>query len=81
MADFLPRQRSNRSSPDTHTGGALPVEEIVDRVSSMGFSKDQVRATMLRMADNGQSPDLNAVLDKLTNGGDIIQPQGIWREQ
>jgi hypothetical protein len=44
----------------------------------MGFSKDQVRAVVRRLTENGQSVDLNIVLDKLMNGGGDVQPQKGW---
>ncbi|CAM8902035.1 unnamed protein product [Rhodiola kirilowii] len=46
----------------------VPVDDVVDKVTSMGFSREQVRATVRRLTENGQSVDLNIVLDKLMNG-------------
>jgi len=56
----------------------VPIDEIIEKVSSMGFSKDQVRAVVRRLTENGQSVDLNIVLDKLMNGGGDVQPQKGW---
>lgn len=46
----------------------LSIDEVIDKVAVMGFSKDQVRAVVRRLTENGQSVDLNIVLDKLMNG-------------
>ncbi|KAJ7271440.1 hypothetical protein O6H91_21G029600 [Diphasiastrum complanatum] len=53
------------------------VDDVVEKVAAMGFSRDQARAVIRRLAENGQSADLNVVLDKLTNGGEA-QPQRGW---
>lgn len=55
----------------------MPLDDVVDKVSSMGFSRDLVRATVRKLTENGQSVDLNVVLDKLMNDGEI-QPQKGW---
>lgn len=46
----------------------VPVDEVIDKVASMGFGRDQVRATVRKLTENGTSVDLNVVLDKLMNG-------------
>lgn len=57
----------------------MPIDDVVDKVATMGFSREQVRATVRRLTENGQSVDLNIVLDKLMNdGGEMIQPQKGW---
>ncbi|KAL3322670.1 hypothetical protein AABB24_039984 [Solanum stoloniferum] len=58
---------SGSSSP--RTGNRVPIDDVVDKVTNMGFPRDQVRATVRRLTENGQSVDLNVVLDKLMNGG------------
>lgn len=58
---------SGSSSP--RTGNRVPIDDVVDKVTNMGFPRDQVRATVQRLTENGQSVDLNVVLDKLMNGG------------
>ncbi|KAK1280810.1 hypothetical protein QJS04_geneDACA002765 [Acorus gramineus] len=45
----------------------VPIDDIVDKVVTMGFSREQVRGTVRRLTENGQSVDLNVVLDKLMN--------------
>ena len=55
------------SGPNVSTS-KMPVDKVVDDVSAMGFSKDDVRAVIKRLAESGQSVDLNVVLDKLMNG-------------
>ncbi|PSS35240.1 Pollen-specific leucine-rich repeat extensin-like protein [Actinidia chinensis var. chinensis] len=54
----------------------VPIDDVVDKLSTMGFTKDQVRATVRKLIDNGQSVDLNVVLDKLNDGEG--QPQRHW---
>lgn len=58
------------SSAGGSTGNRVPVDDVVDKVSTMGFSREQVRATVRKLTENGQSVDLNVVLDKLMNGGE-----------
>lgn len=58
------------------TGGRVPVDDIVDKVATMGFPRDHVRATVRKLTENGQSVDLNAVLDRLMNDGEVQPPRG-----
>lgn len=58
-------------------GNRVPIDDVVDKVMTMGFPRDQVRATVRKLTENGQSVDLNIVLDKLMNDGDV-QPQKGW---
>jgi hypothetical protein len=69
---------SGPSGPAPLSTNRVPIDEIIEKVSSMGFSKDQVRAVVRRLTENGQSVDLNIVLDKLMNGGGDVQPQKGW---
>lgn len=55
----------------------MPIDDVVDKVVTMGFSRDQVKAIVRTLTENGQSVDLNVVLDKLMNDGEI-QPQKGW---
>ncbi|KAL3813812.1 hypothetical protein ACJIZ3_015080 [Penstemon smallii] len=55
----------------------VPIDDVVDKVTNMGFSRDQVRATVRKLTENGQAVDLNIVLDKLMNDGDG-QAQRSW---
>ncbi|XWS30385.1 hypothetical protein CRYUN_Cryun24cG0112900 [Craigia yunnanensis] len=57
-------------------GNRVPVDDVVDKVTSMGFPRDHVRATVRKLTENGQSVDLNVVLDKLMNDSDIQPPRG-----
>eukprot|EP00262_Sarcandra_glabra_P018630 TRINITY_DN6766_c0_g1_i1.p1 TRINITY_DN6766_c0_g1~~TRINITY_DN6766_c0_g1_i1.p1 ORF type:complete len:545 (+),score=99.73 TRINITY_DN6766_c0_g1_i1:233-1867(+) len=59
------------------TGNRVPIDDVVDMVTTMGFSREQVRATVRKLTENGQSVDLNVVLDKLMNDGEV-QPQKGW---
>ncbi|KAG8384856.1 hypothetical protein BUALT_Bualt04G0161900 [Buddleja alternifolia] len=60
------------------SGNKVPIDDVVDRVTNMGFSRDQVRATVRRLTENGQAVDLNIVLDKLMNDGDGQIPRGFF---
>ncbi|KAK2988747.1 hypothetical protein RJ640_027986, partial [Escallonia rubra] len=59
------------------TGNRVPIDDVVDRVTNMGFPRDQVRAMVRKLTENGQSVDLNVVLDKLMNDGEG-NPQRGW---
>lgn len=63
-------------SGSTGTGGRVSVDDVVDKVATMGFPRDHVRATVRKLTENGQSVDLNAVLDKLMNDGEVQPPRG-----
>ncbi|XP_020599390.1 proline-rich receptor-like protein kinase PERK10 [Phalaenopsis equestris] len=60
------------------TGNRVAVDDVVDKVATMGFSREQVRATVRKLTENGQSVDLNVVLDKLMNDGEVHQPAKGW---
>lgn len=47
----------------------VPFDDVVNTVTSMGFSKDEVRSTVKKLTENGQTVDLNVVLDKLMIDG------------
>lgn len=73
----LPTASNIGGSSSSGSGNRVPVDDVIDRVTAMGFSRDQVRATVRKLTENGQSVDLNVVLDKLMNDGEI-QPQRGW---
>ena len=56
------------SSTSGSSGNRVPLDDVVEKVATMGFSTEQVRATVRRLTENGQNVDLNVVLDKLMNG-------------
>lgn len=60
------------------SGNRVPIDDVVDKVTNMGFSKEQVRATVRKLTENGQSVDLNVVLDKLMNDGVEGGPPRGW---
>ncbi|CAN4079208.1 unnamed protein product [Withania somnifera] len=62
------------SSPGS--GNRVPIDDVVDKVTNMGFPRDHVRATVRRLTDSGQAVDLNTVLDKLMNDGEVQPPRG-----
>ncbi|XP_011046206.1 PREDICTED: uncharacterized protein LOC105140870 [Populus euphratica] len=51
------------------SGNRRPVDDVIDNVAAMGFHRDLVRETVIKLMENGQSVDLNAVLDKLMKSG------------
>lgn len=65
-------------SSSAGTGNRVSIDDVVSKVASMGFPREQVRAAVQKLTENGQSVDLNAVLDKLMNdgGGEFHQQRG-----
>lgn len=59
------------------TSSHMPIEKVVDDVASMGFPRDKVRSVVRKLTENGQSVDLNVVIDKLMNGGGDAPQQGM----
>ena len=57
-----PREQAQVSS------NRVPIEKVVEDVSAMGFTRQAVRDVVRRLTENGQSVDLNIVLDQLMNG-------------
>ncbi|XWS44146.1 hypothetical protein CRYUN_Cryun15aG0019500 [Craigia yunnanensis] len=57
-------------------GNRVPLDDVVDKVISMGFPRDLVTATVRKLTENGQSVDLNVVLDKLMNDSELQPPRG-----
>ncbi|OMO69371.1 hypothetical protein COLO4_29093 [Corchorus olitorius] len=57
-------------------GNRVPLDDVVDKVTTMGFPRDHVRATVRKLTENGQSVDLNVVLDKLMNDSEVQPPRG-----
>lgn len=71
-AKIVPYALPTASSVDSEfgsggTGTKVPVDDVVNQVTAMGFRRDLVRATVKRLTENGKSVDLNLVLDKLMN--------------
>ena len=64
------------ASGSSGSGNRVPVDDVIDKVATMGFPRDHVRATVRKLTENGQSVDLNIVLDKLMNEGDGQPPRG-----
>ena len=42
--------------------------QVIDDVSTMGFSRHEVKEVVLDLMNKGQSVDLNVVLDRLMHG-------------
>lgn len=76
-AQILPQAAPTSSGSGGSSGTRVAIDDVVEKVATMGFSRDQVRATVRKLTENGQSVDLNVVLDKLMNDGEI-QPQKGW---
>ncbi|KAF0925895.1 hypothetical protein E2562_018699 [Oryza meyeriana var. granulata] len=76
-AQMLPQAASVSSTPSASSGNRVQIDDVVDKVATMGFSREQVRATVRQLTESGQNVDLNMVLDKLMNGADA-QPQRGW---
>ncbi|MCO5606768.1 hypothetical protein L7F22_060958 [Adiantum nelumboides] len=55
-----------------------PVDDVIDKVVSMGFRREQVRGVVQHLTESGNSVELNVVLDKLMNGGDSSHPNRGW---
>ncbi|CAE5965746.1 unnamed protein product [Arabidopsis arenosa] len=67
---------SGGGSSSPRSESRAPIDDVIDRVTTMGFPRDQVRATVRKLTENGQAVDLNVVLDKLMNEGGA--PPGGW---
>ncbi|EOA30352.1 hypothetical protein CARUB_v10013474mg [Capsella rubella] len=67
---------SSSGSSSTRSESRVPIDDVIDRVTTMGFPRDQVGATVKKLTENGQAVDLNVVLDKLMNEGGA--PPGGW---
>ncbi|XP_015879307.3 protein transport protein sec31 [Ziziphus jujuba] len=63
-------------SGSSGSGNRVPIDDVVDRVTNMGFPRDHVRATVRKLTENNQAVDLNVVLDKLMNEGEVQPPRG-----
>jgi len=46
----------------------MPIEKVIEDVSLMGFTKDEVRTVVRELTKQGKTVDLNVVLDKLMKG-------------
>ncbi|MQL72609.1 hypothetical protein Taro_004921 [Colocasia esculenta] len=76
-AQLLPQAAPpTASSSSSSSGDRVPIDDVVDKVSTMGFPRDVVRATVRRLTENGQNVDLNVVLDKLMNDSENQLPKG-----
>ncbi|TQD76290.1 hypothetical protein C1H46_038176 [Malus baccata] len=69
----------DKESSSSGTGNRIPIDNVIDKVVAMGFRRDMVRATVRKMTENGQSVDVNLVLDKLMNNGEQPQSGGFGR--
>ncbi|CAA7038701.1 unnamed protein product [Microthlaspi erraticum] len=63
---------SGTGSSSPRSESRVPINHVIDRVTTMGFPRDQVRETVRKLTENGQAVDLNVVLDKLMNEGALF---------
>uniref|UniRef100_J3M4C4 DUF1421 domain-containing protein n=2 Tax=Oryza brachyantha TaxID=4533 RepID=J3M4C4_ORYBR len=77
-AQMLPQAAPVSSTPGASSGNRVPIDDVVDKVATMGFSREEVRAAVRQLTESGQNVDLNVVLDKLMNGSSDAQPQRGW---
>ncbi|KAJ0447268.1 hypothetical protein HanRHA438_Chr17g0809501 [Helianthus annuus] len=66
------------SGSGSGSGNRVPIDDVVDKVTNMGFPRDQVRATVRKLTENNQAVDLNIVLDKLMTDGVESQNPRQW---
>jgi hypothetical protein len=59
----------------------VPIEKVVEDVAAMGFTRQAVRDVVRRLTENGQSVDLNIVLDQLMRGGERPPPPPPQQQQ
>jgi hypothetical protein len=43
----------------------VPIEQVIDDVAVMGFSREEVRGVLQELMAQGKNVDLNQVLDRL----------------
>ncbi|KAH7416557.1 hypothetical protein KP509_14G096500 [Ceratopteris richardii] len=70
----LPSASPVSSGPPTRP----PLDDMIENVANMGFPREQVRGVVRQLTENGQSVDLNVVLDTLMNGRGSSQPPRGW---
>ncbi|CAN0924501.1 hypothetical protein LINGRAHAP2_LOCUS34224 [Linum grandiflorum] len=63
------RPAAGGAGSGSSSANRVPVDDVIDKVATMGFPRDQVHEAVRRLTENGQAVDLNVVLDKLMNGG------------
>ncbi|KAL3629193.1 hypothetical protein CASFOL_026415 [Castilleja foliolosa] len=78
QSQTLPTASAVGGGSGSESGNRVPIDDVVDRVTNMGFPREQVRATVRKLTENGQAVDLNIVLDKLMNDGDGQGLRGGW---
>lgn len=80
----IPNMQSRLPVAQPVLGGNLPpnkspLDEVVDKVVAMGFSREQVRTVIRSLTERGQSVDMNVVLDILMNGSRENQGERVWQ--
>ena len=51
-----------------HALRAIPLEQIIQDITAMGFQRHQVMTVVNNLQRDGQAVDLNVILDRLTRG-------------
>ncbi|KAI4365941.1 hypothetical protein MLD38_021877 [Melastoma candidum] len=67
-------------SPGHKARHGKPMEDVVDRVVSMGFCRDLVVSPVKRLRERGQPMDLNTIMDTMINSGGPMNPNQ-WMRQ
>ncbi|XP_059657931.1 uncharacterized protein LOC132304330 isoform X2 [Cornus florida] len=80
-AQILPHALPTASSIGSESGSGesgekVPSDDIIEKVTAMGFRRDHVKATVKKLMENGNSVDLNVVLDKMMSNGNVHHQDG-----
>ncbi|XP_075504537.1 uncharacterized protein LOC142541956 [Primulina tabacum] len=76
LPQAIPTASNVGGSGSGGSGNKVPIDDVVEKVTHMGFPRDQVRATVRKLTEKGQPVDLNVVLDKLMNDSEGQAPRG-----
>lgn len=64
-----PQGQPAQGQPSQVSSSRIPIERVVEDVAAMGFTRQAVREVVRKLTENGQSVDLNIVLDQLMRQG------------
>lgn len=56
---------SSRPNPSASKPASVPIEKVIDDISIMGFSREEVRNVLRELTAQGKPVDMNIVLDRL----------------
>lgn len=64
--NYAPSGSGDNAPPIPSTKPAsLPIEKVIDDISIMGFSREEVRNVLRELTAQGKPVDMNIVLDRL----------------